>query len=261
MRLAPKVNRSGCRFTHFIIKIMNDVLKKDKLPRHIAMIMDGNGRWAEKHGKIRVKGHEAGVRTVDQMVSLCAEIGIEVLTLYAFSSENWQRPAKEVSALMRLLRHYLKREGERLLKEGIRLKAIGRLERLEAGVRQELEEACRKTAGGTNMTLNLAISYGGRDEICDAVQALCRKVQAGELECKAIDDKLLTAHLDTAGLPDPDIMVRTGGEYRISNFLLWQLAYTEFYFSDTLWPDFSKEELLKIISDFQQRERRFGRVL
>ena len=225
------------------------------------MIMDGNGRWAEKHGKIRVKGHEAGAQTVDQIVSFCAEIGVEVLTLYAFSSENWQRPALEVAALMRLLRHYLKRESKRLLEQGIRLKAIGRLDRLEPGVRKELEEACRKTAAGKNMTLNLAISYGGRDEISDAVQTICRKVQAGELECSAIDDDLLTAHLDTAGLPDPDIMIRTGGEYRISNFLLWQLAYTELYFSDTLWPDFSKTELLRIIGDFQQRERRFGRVL
>ncbi len=243
---------------------MNQIKEKNtetKMPRHIAIIMDGNGRWAEKAGKIRVKGHEAGARTVDRMVTLCAEIGIEVLTLYAFSSENWQRPALEVSALMRLLRHYLKRETPRLLDEGIRLHAIGRLERLEPKVRRELEEACRKTASGTKMTLNLAISYGGRDEICDAVQSICRKVQAGEIDCDAINDELLTSHLDTSGLPDPDIMIRTGGEYRISNFLLWQLAYTEFYFSETLWPDFSKAELLKIIDDFHRRERRFGRVL
>ena len=240
---------------------MSEINGKEKMPRHIAIIMDGNGRWAEKSGKIRVKGHEAGAQTVDRMVSLCAEIGIEVLTLYAFSSENWQRPALEVSALMRLLRHYLKRETKRLLEQGIRLRAIGRLDRLEPKVRQELEEACKKTADGKKMTLNLAISYGGRDEICDAVQAVCRKVQAGELDCDDIDDELLTSHLDTADLPDPDIMIRTGGEYRISNFLLWQLAYTELYFSDTLWPDFGKEELLQIIDDFQRRERRFGRVL
>jgi undecaprenyl diphosphate synthase len=240
---------------------MNEINEKAKMPRHIAIIMDGNGRWAEKSGKIRVKGHEAGARTVDRMVSLCAEIGVEVLTLYAFSSENWQRPALEVAALMRLLRHYLKRETERLIEQGIRLHAIGRLDRLEPKVRQELEDSCKKTAAGKKMTLNLAISYGGRDEICDAVQTLCRKVQAGELECEAIDDELLTTHLDTAGLPDPDIMIRTGGEYRISNFLLWQLAYTELYFSDTLWPDFDKEELLQIIDNFQSRERRFGRVL
>jgi len=239
---------------------INEKNEKAEMPRHIAIIMDGNGRWAEKSGKIRVKGHEAGAQTVDRMVTLCAEIGVEVLTLYAFSSENWQRPALEVSALMRLLRHYLKRETKRLLEQGIRLHAIGRLDRLEPKVRRELEDACQKTAAGKKMTLNLAISYGGRDEICDAVQSLCRKVQAGELECDAIDDELLTANLDTAGLPDPDIMIRTGGEYRISNFLLWQLAYTELYFSDTLWPDFGEEELLQIIDDFQQRERRFGRV-
>ncbi len=234
---------------------------KPLLPRHIAMIMDGNGRWAEQHGKLRVKGHEAGAQTVDKMVSLCAEIGIEVLTLYAFSSENWERPALEVAALMRLLRHYLKRETKRLMEQGIRLRAIGRLDRLDPKVRKELEDACKKTAAGKTMTLNLAISYGGRDEICDAVQTICRRVQAGELKCDTIDDKLMTSHLDTAGLPDPDIMIRTGGEYRISNFLLWQLAYAELYFSDTLWPDFSKDELLQIINDFQQRERRFGRVL
>jgi len=243
---------------------MNEINEKNEkaaMPRHIAIIMDGNGRWAEKSGKIRVKGHEAGTQTVDRIVSLCAEIGVEVLTLYAFSSENWQRPALEVAALMRLLRHYLKRETKRLIEQGIRLHAIGRLDRLEPKVRQELEEACQKTAAGEKMTLNLAISYGGRDEICDAVQTLCRKVQSGELECDAIDDELLTAHLDTATLPDPDIMIRTGGEYRISNFLLWQLAYTELYFSDTLWPDFAKAELMQIIDNFQRRERRFGRVL
>ncbi len=240
---------------------MNESNEKAAMPRHIAIIMDGNGRWAEKSGKIRVKGHEAGAQTVDRIVSLCAEIGVEVLTLYAFSSENWQRPALEVAALMRLLRHYLKRETKRLIEQGIRLHAIGRLDRLEPKVRKELEEACQKTAAGKKMTLNLAISYGGRDEICDAVQTLCRKVQSGELECDAIDDELLTAHLDTATLPDPDIMIRTGGEYRISNFLLWQLAYTELYFSDTLWPDFAKAELMQIIDNFQRRERRFGRVL
>jgi len=240
---------------------INEKNEKAEMPRHIAIIMDGNGRWAEKSGKIRVKGHEAGTQTVDRIVSLCAEIGVEVLTLYAFSSENWQRPALEVAALMRLLRHYLKRETKRLIEQGIRLHAIGRLDRLEPKVRQELEEACQKTAAGEKMTLNLAISYGGRDEICDAVQTLCRKVQSGELECDAIDDELLTAHLDTATLPDPDIMIRTGGEYRISNFLLWQLAYTELYFSDTLWPDFAKAELMQIIDNFQRRERRFGRVL
>ncbi|HIE07232.1 MAG TPA: isoprenyl transferase [Desulfarculaceae bacterium] len=240
---------------------INEKNEKTEMPRHIAIIMDGNGRWAEKSGKIRVKGHEAGAQTVDRIVNLCAEIGVEVLTLYAFSSENWQRPALEVAALMRLLRHYLKRETKRLIEQGIRLHAIGRLDRLEPKVRKELEDACRKTAAGKKMTLNLAISYGGRDEICDAVQTLCRKVQSGEFECDAIDDELLTAHLDTATLPDPDIMIRTGGEYRISNFLLWQLAYTELYFSDTLWPDFAKAELMQIIDNFQRRERRFGRVL
>ena len=240
---------------------MSEAEKNIKPPRHIAMIMDGNGRWAKQHGFLRVKGHEVGAETVDKMVSVCAEIGVEVLTLYAFSSENWQRPALEVAALMRLLRHYLRRESKRLKKENIRLRAIGRLERLEPAVRKELEAACSLTASGTGMILNLAISYGGRDELCDAAAAICREVQAGKYSCDEIDDKLLTAHLDTAGLPDPDIMIRTGGEYRISNFLLWQLAYAELYFSDTLWPDFSKEELLRIINDFQQRERRFGKVL
>ena len=240
---------------------MSEVERNIKPPCHIAIIMDGNGRWAEQHGHLRVKGHEVGAETVDEMVSVCAEIGVEVLTLYAFSSENWQRPALEVAALMRLLRHYLRRESKRLKKENIRLRAIGRLERLEPVVRKELEDACALTSSGTGMILNLAISYGGRDELCDAAAAICREVQAGKYSCDEIDDKLMTAHLDTAGLPDPDIMIRTGGEYRISNFLLWQLAYAELYFSDTLWPDFSKEELLRIINDFQQRERRFGKVM
>ena len=240
---------------------MSETEKNIKSPRHIAMIMDGNGRWAEQHGHLRVKGHEVGAETVDRMVSVCAEIGVEVLTLYAFSSENWQRPALEVAALMRLLRHYLRRETKRLKEKNIRLRAIGRLERLDPAVRKELEKACEQTASGNGMILNLAISYGGRDELCDAASAICREVQSGKYDCDEINEELMTAHLYTAGLSDPDIMIRTGGEYRISNFLLWQLAYAELYFSDTLWPDFSKEELLRIISDFQQRERRFGRVV
>jgi len=240
---------------------MSETEKNIKPPRHVAMIMDGNGRWAEQHGHLRIKGHEVGAETVDKMVSLCAEIGVEVLTLYAFSSENWQRPALEVAALMRLLQHYLRRETKRLQEKNIRLRAVGRLERLDPKVRKELEKACAQTASGSGMILNLAISYGGRDELCDAAAAICREVQAGKYSCDEIDDKLMTTHLDTAGLPDPDIMIRTGGEYRISNFLLWQLAYAELYFSDTLWPDFSRDELLRIIDDFHQRERRFGRVL
>ena len=239
---------------------MSETEKNINPPRHIAMIMDGNGRWAEQHGHLRVKGHEVGAETVDKMVSVCAEIGVEVLTLYAFSSENWQRPALEVAALMRLLRHYLRRETKRLKEKNIRLRAIGRLERLDPTVRKELEKACVQTASGNGMILNLAISYGGRDELCDATAAICREVQSGKYSCDEINEELMAAHLDTAGVPDPDIMIRTGGEYRISNFLLWQLAYAELYFSDTLWPDFSKEELLRIINDFQQRERRFGRV-
>jgi len=236
-------------------------LEDGQLPQHIAIIMDGNGRWAKQHGQIRVKGHEVGAETVDTVVSCCAEIGIGVLTLYAFSSENWLRPAFEVSALMRLLKNYLKRETGRLVEQGIRLKAIGRLERLDKAVRRELEKACEATAAGETMTLNLAISYGGRDEICDAAAALAREVAAGRLEPGEITSERFAEKLNTAGLPDPDIMIRTGGEYRISNFLLWQLAYTELYFTNTLWPDFSRQELLGIISDFQRRERRFGRVL
>ncbi|HDS16619.1 MAG TPA: isoprenyl transferase [Proteobacteria bacterium] len=228
--------------------------------RHIAMIMDGNGRWAEKHGRPRVKGHEAGAKTVDRMVSYCSGIGLEVLTLYAFSSENWQRPVFEVSALMSLLRHYLRREDKRLKKNNIRLRAIGRLQRLEPGLRRELERVILDTSSGNGMILNLAISYGGRDELCDAAAELCRQVQNGELRCDEINDELLSRHLYTAGLPDPDMMIRTGGEFRVSNFLLWQSAYTELYFTETLWPDFSAEELGRIIDDFKCRERRFGRV-
>ncbi len=230
------------------------------LPRHVAIIMDGNGRWAKRQGQIRVKGHEVGAETVDMVVSCCAEIGIEVLTLFAFSSENWQRPAFEVKALMRLLRSYLKKETGRLREQGIRLRAAGRLERLDAAVRHELEKACAETASGERMVLNLAISYGGRDEICRAAAALGREFAAGRLDSERLTPEVFAARLDTAGLPDPDIMIRTGGECRISNFLLWQLAYTELYFIPTLWPDFTREELLGIIADFQRRERRFGKV-
>lgn len=229
-------------------------------PRHIAMIMDGNGRWAERHGRLRAKGHEAGAETVDRMVSACAELRVEVLTLYAFSSENWQRPALEVAALMRLLKKYLRREADRLLKNNIRLRAIGRLSRLDDGVREVLDQACRRTADCDGMVLNLAISYGGRDEIVEAAARLCAAARNGQLDPETLSEEQFAGCLQTSGLPDPDILIRTGGECRISNFLLWQMAYTEFYFSETLWPDFERAELLAIIDDFHQRERRFGRV-
>jgi undecaprenyl diphosphate synthase len=239
---------------------MSDTAMTTGLPRHVAIIMDGNGRWATSRGLGRVRGHEAGIRTVEQVVEHCARLGIGVLTLYAFSSENWQRPATEVRALMDLLRLFLRREVARLRRHNIRLRAIGRLERLDAAVRDELAAACRRTADGDGMILNLAISYGSRDELTAAVRQLAREVRAGTLEPDAIDEERLAMALDTAGLPDPDLLIRTGGEYRVSNFLLWQAAYAELAFTDTLWPDFTPAELDRIFADYRRRERRFGKI-
>ncbi|MBN2232528.1 MAG: isoprenyl transferase [Deltaproteobacteria bacterium] len=238
---------------------MSDAAMTD-LPRHVAIIMDGNGRWATSRGLGRVRGHEAGIRTVEQVVEHCARRGIGVLTLYAFSSENWQRPPAEVGALMHLLRVFLRRETARLRRNDIRLRAIGRRERLEPVVREELEEACRRTADCSGMVLNLAISYGSRDELTTAVRRLAREVRAGTLDPDAIDEECLTAALDTRGLPDPDLLIRTGGEYRVSNFLLWQAAYAELAFTATLWPDFTTAELDGILADYGRRERRFGKT-
>lgn len=229
-----------------------------KLPRHIAVIMDGNGRWARQHAMGRISGHKKGAEAVRRTVKACREIGIEVLTLYAFSTENWLRPQNEVKALMRLLEEYLRSELGELIENGIRLVTIGDTDALKEPIRSALHETRLKTAHNRDMILNLALSYGGRDEIIAAVKKIALDLQAGTLSFQNLSKEVFPDYLYTAGLPDPDLLIRTSGEYRISNFLLWQSAYTEFYFTDVLWPDFDRDELFKAIFEYQRRERRFG---
>ncbi|OPY08901.1 MAG: Ditrans,polycis-undecaprenyl-diphosphate synthase ((2E,6E)-farnesyl-diphosphate specific) [Syntrophaceae bacterium PtaB.Bin095] len=228
------------------------------LPRHIAIIMDGNGRWAKQHAMGRIAGHKKGADAVRDTVRACREIGVRVLTLYAFSTENWLRPAREVKALMGLLEEYLRSEVQEMLENGIRLAAIGDMEALKEPIRGVLRETIARTSQNREMTLNLALSYGGRDEIVGAVKGIVEDFRKGVLSTPDITPDLFSRYLDTAGLPDPDLLIRTSGEYRISNFLLWQCAYTEFYFTDVLWPDFNRGELFRAIAEYQRRERRFG---
>lgn len=229
-----------------------------KMPRHIAIIMDGNGRWAEKHMLGRIAGHQKGIRSVRATVKACREIGIQYLTLYAFSVENWLRPSDEVKALMDLLETYLRSELHGLLKNNIRLTSIGDIDALSEPVKEILREAMNKTANNKGMILNLALSYGGRDEIVEAVRRILKDNQNGIIYVQDISKELFSRYLYTSDLPDPDLLIRTSGECRLSNFLLWQSAYTEFYFTDVLWPDFRKKHLMAAITDFQRRERRFG---
>ncbi|MBN1257718.1 MAG: isoprenyl transferase [Planctomycetes bacterium] len=230
----------------------------DLIPRHIAIIMDGNGRWAKAHGLSRRKGHEAGGERVREIVRTCGEWGIQVLTLYAFSSENWSRPAMEVKALMFLLRDYLQQEREELNKNNVRLMAIGNLERLPKAARKELDISMEYTSKNTGLILNLALSYGGRDEIVRVVQNLAGDCVEGRMRPAEITPEAISNRLDTAGLPDPDLIIRTAGEMRISNFLLWQASYAEYYATSAFWPDFSSEELAKAIAEYQRRTRKFG---
>jgi undecaprenyl diphosphate synthase len=229
-----------------------------KLPGHIAIIMDGNGRWAQQHAMGRIAGHKKGAEAVRLTVRACREIGIKVLTLYAFSTENWLRPSGEVKALMRLLEEYLRSEIQEMLGNGIRLTTIGDTEALKKPMKTILRETIAKTAHNHDMILNLALNYGGRDEIVGAVHDLLNDIRRGTLADQEVTKDLFSRYLDTAGLPDPDLLIRTSGEYRISNFLLWQSAYTEFYFTDVLWPDFNRDELFRAITEYQRRERRFG---
>jgi undecaprenyl diphosphate synthase len=222
--------------------------------------MDGNGRWAKERGLSRIEGHKQGKEAVRAVVETAREIELEFLTLYAFSTENWQRPANEVRALMSLLRRYLRTELHRLMQHRIRLQAIGDLSRLPSSVRQSLDDAIHATRDNTGLTVVLAISYGGREEIVAASRALVQAVQAGQVSPQAIDERVFTRYLWTANIPDPDLLIRTSGEFRLSNFLLWQMAYTEIYVTETLWPDFGREEFLRAIADYQGRERRFGRT-
>jgi len=233
-------------------------IDKDRIPAHIAIIMDGNGRWAKQHSLGRVAGHKKGVEAVRNTVTACREIGVKYLTLYAFSAENWNRPSREVGALMRLLEKFLQLEIKTLQKNNIRLNAIGNLKSLPEGVLKTLNDVIDLTSANSAMTLILALSYGGRDEILDAVKRIARDCAAGKLDAASITKKIISDYLYTEGIPDPDLLIRTSGEYRISNFLLWQTAYTEFYFTDLLWPDFRKEDLFRAIADYQKRERRFG---
>jgi len=230
-----------------------------RLPSHIAIIMDGNGRWANRRSLPRVAGHSAGIGPVRNTVEACARMGIKVLTLYAFSVENWKRPRAEVETLWRLLRFYLKKELPDLQKNGIRLKAIGRLDALPSQVRAELQSVVDATARNRGLVVNLAINYGGRSEILDAVNAIIENARReGRLDSLSVDEETFSAGLYTAGSPDPDLLIRTSGEMRISNFLLWQIAYSELYVTETLWPDFNRAELLKAVLDYQKRDRRYG---
>ena len=230
----------------------------DRLPAHIAIIMDGNGRWANRRNMPRVAGHQAGIDPVRSTVETCARLGIKAVTLYAFSVENWKRPRHEIETLWRLLRYYLRREIPKLMRNNIRLYAIGRLDGLPSQVREELRAAMAATGGNTGLAVNLAINYGGRAEIVDAMNELLRRARAGEQV--TADEDTLSRHLYTSHVPDPDLLIRTSGEMRISNFLLWQIAYAELYVTDTLWPDFTRADLLRAIVDYQKRDRRFGGV-
>jgi undecaprenyl diphosphate synthase len=234
-------------------------LDPKRIPAHIAIIMDGNGRWARQRNYPRIMGHRAGVDPVRTVVETCAQLGVEVLTLYAFSVENWKRPRHEIEGLWTLLRFYLRRELPNLMRNDIQLVAIGRLESLPAAVQRELHAVMQKTAQNRGMRLNLAINYGGRTELVDAVNSMLENAKAeGSLEALEITEEGIAEHLYTAGLKDLDLLIRTSGEMRISNFLLWQIAYAELYVTETLWPDFTRAKLLEAIFDFQNRERRFG---
>ena len=230
------------------------------LPSHVAIIMDGNGRWAKQHRLTRIQGHEKGSEAVRTVVRTCREIGIAHLTLYAFSTENWQRPQKEVDALMMLLKRFLKTERQEMLENNIRLNVIGQIERLPEGVRQEIKQTMTLTEANTALHLHLALSYGSRSEIVRMAQMLSKHCVNGDINPQAIDEQLVADHLFTRGIPDPDLLIRTSGEMRISNFLLWQIAYSELYITPTLWPDFGKDEFVHIIEEYQRRERRFGKV-
>ncbi|MCW5516133.1 isoprenyl transferase [Muriicola sp. Z0-33] len=235
-------------------------LKKGALPKHLAIIMDGNGRWAKQRGKLRVFGHENGVKAVRETVENCAKLGIDCLTLYAFSTENWNRPKLEVDTLMRLLVASLKKELKTLNKNNIRLNAIGNISSLPKKAHKELLEVIEKTGKNTGMTLTLALSYGAREELKTAVQQICAKVKNNIISPENIDETIINNHLYTQNLPDVDLLIRTSGEHRISNFLLWQIAYAELYFIDVFWPDFSEQHLVEAIINYQNRERRFGKT-
>ncbi len=243
-------------------KTMNliDNIDLTNLPKHLAIIMDGNGRWAKKQGLLRAFGHESGSKSVKENINSCAKLGIEFLTLYAFSTENWNRPKIEVKALMKILIKELRKELITLQEKNVKLNAIGNLESLPKSAQKELFEVMEKTKNNTKMTLTLALSYGSREEIVNAVKNISNKVKNNIISIESIDDSIINEHLYTQNLPEVDLLIRTSGEHRISNFLLWQIAYAELYFTDVLWPDFKEQDLYEAIISYQKRERRFGKT-
>jgi len=247
-----------------VLSMSPDFLKQVRsggnIPKHVAVIMDGNGRWARSRGLPRHAGHREGMKAVREALEGSIEVGVEVLTLFAFSTENWNRPPREISALMGLLELYARKEKSDLIKQGVQVHVLGELERLSERTRKAVEGITEATAGGDTLRLNLMISYSGRREIIQAVRSLAAEVADGSRDPKDIDDEALQGALFTRGLPDPDLLVRTSGEFRISNFMLWQLAYTEIHITPVLWPDFTRQDLFAAVLDYQQRDRRFGRV-
>jgi len=240
--------------------LLQKLKKNGNIPQHIAIIMDGNGRWAKKRGLPRVAGHKQGVETVREMVKACVEIGVKYLTLYTFSTENWKRPKDEVSTLMRLIVKSLKNETNELNANGVKLTTIGNINSMPEIVQKELNEAFERTAHNNKLVLNLALSYSGRWEILEAVKQIAEKYKNNKINLEEINESLFASHLTTKDLPEPDLMIRSGGEFRVSNFLLWQIAYAEIYITDILWPEFKKLNLYEAIEDYQKRERRFGLV-
>lgn len=239
---------------------LKDSIDLKRLPQHVAIIMDGNGRWAVQRGKDRIYGHQKGVDSVREIIESAAELGIRHISLYAFSTENWNRPWEEVEALMELMVNSLNSETKKLVDNNIILKVIGDIDRLSASVRKSLDETLEKTSKCTGMTLIVALSYSSRWEMVKAVRDIAYKIKEGRIDPANIDDKIFEDFLTTKGIPDPELLIRTSGEIRISNFLLWQIAYSELYFTETLWPDFGKEELYKALVEYQKRERRFGKT-
>lgn len=235
-------------------------INKNNIPRHVAIIMDGNGRWAKQHGEDRIFGHHEGVNSVRDTVEACGEIGVKYLTLYAFSTENWNRPKEEVDGLMELLVATISMETPKLHEKGVRLQVIGDILSLPSSCQKELQDSIDLTANNTTLTLILALSYSSKWEITNSVKQIAKQVEVGKLKASEITQELIEKNLNTSNFPDPELMIRTSGEHRISNFLLWQLAYAEFYFTDTFWPDFRKEEFFKAIIAYQNRERRFGKT-
>jgi len=239
---------------------VKDLLIPDRLPRHVAVIMDGNGRWAKQRGNARVFGHKNGVKAVREVTEAAAELGIDFLTLYAFSTENWNRPKNEVDALMSLLVSSIASESKTLMKNNVQLKTIGCMENLPENVQDKLTSCIKSTSSNTGLTLVLALSYSARWEITSGVQKLAEDVKRGSLKISEINEQIFSQYLSTSDMPDPELLIRTSGELRLSNFLLWQIAYSELYFSSMLWPDFRKEHFYEALLDFQKRERRFGKT-